>query len=254
MTWLTTRRQLLAAVAGFYALTGIAGAQEMARPVGVVELFTSQGCSSCPPADALLSELAERDDVISLAYHVDYWDYLGWRDALGSAANTARQKNYARSLQKASVYTPQMIVNGRTDMNGADRSRITASLDSMAGTPDGLQVDLSLQDRGDTILVEVGAFRGDAGNELLDAHLVFVDFAPRATVEIRAGENRGRTIEYRNAVNQIQTIGMWDGTAKSFEMPKSELVKKGNGCALLLQRVDREGRPGAILGAVAITP
>ncbi|WP_295813870.1 DUF1223 domain-containing protein [uncultured Nitratireductor sp.] len=251
---LMTRSHLLAAALGIFALAGAAEARDATRPVGVVELFTSQGCSSCPPADAVLAELANRADVISLSYHVDYWDYLGWRDALGSAANTERQRKYAQSLQKASVYTPQAIVNGRRDMNGADRGKVMSILEDMAGTANGLQVALSMRDTGDSIVIDIGAPSEGLRGGPVNAHVVFVDFTPSATVEIRAGENRGRTIEYRNAVNQIQTVGMWDGTAKSIEMPKSELMRKGNGCAVLVQRVDDQGRPGAILGAIAMNP
>ncbi|WP_367717054.1 DUF1223 domain-containing protein [Nitratireductor sp. GISD-1A_MAKvit] len=217
---LTTHSQCLAVVLFLFAPWGSAGAQEATHPIGVVELFTSQGCSSCPPADAILSELAERDDIISLAYHVDYWDYLGWRDRLGSAENTARQKGYAHTLQNTTVYTPQVIVNGRHGMNGGDRDRIGAHLEHMAGTPEGLQVGVALEDRGDTLLIKVGSGPEHHSDEHLNAHLVFVDYAPRSMVEIRSGENRGRTVEYRNAVNRIRTIGMWDGRAKSFEMPK----------------------------------
>ncbi len=247
----------LAAALGLLAFTGPGSAESTSRPVdpiGVVELFTSQGCNSCPPADAVLGELAARDDVVALAYHVDYWDYLGWRDALASPANSERQRRYAGALQRASVYTPQAIVNGRRDMNGADRGKVTSTLEALAGTVDGLQVDISLKDMGDTIIVNVGSIPENLKGEPINAHLVFVDYTPQSTVDIRAGENRGRSIQYRNAVNRIQTIGMWDGAAKSFEMPKAELVQKGNGCALLLQRVDKDGRPGAILGAFAMNP
>lgn len=251
---LWTPGHILALALGFLALIGPAGAENTVRPIGVVELFTSQGCNSCPPADAVLDELASREDVVALAYHVDYWDYLGWRDALAHPANSERQRKYAGTLQKSSVYTPQAIVNGRQDMNGANRTKVVSTLEALAGTAAGLQVDLSLENRGDSIIVSVGALPEGLDGEDLSAHLVFVDYTPRTTVEIRAGENRGRTIEYRNAVNRIQTIGMWDGAAKNFEMPRSELIQKGNGCALLLQRVDENGLPGAILGAIALNP
>ncbi|WP_404934163.1 DUF1223 domain-containing protein [Nitratireductor sp. L15S-10] len=239
---------------GLLAAIGPAEAENTGRPIGVVELFTSQGCNSCPPADAVLDELASRKDVVALAYHVDYWDYLGWRDALARPANSERQRKYAGTLQKSSVYTPQAIVNGHRDMNGANRAEVMSTLEALAGTAAGLQVDLSLEDTGDSIIVSVGSLPEGLEDKDISAHLVFVDYTPKSTVEIRAGENRGRTIQYRNAVNRIQTIGMWDGTARKFEMPRSELIQKGNGCALLLQRVDGSGLPGAILGAIALDP
>ncbi|MFC5586788.1 DUF1223 domain-containing protein [Nitratireductor kimnyeongensis] len=245
---------ILASALGLLAPMGPAEAENTGRPIGVVELFTSQGCNSCPPADAIFDELASRKDVIALAYHIDYWDYLGWRDALARPANSERQRKYAGALQKSSVYTPQAIINGRRDMNGANRAKVVSTLEALAGTAAGLQVELSLEDRGDSIIVSVGSLPEGLDGQDISAHLVFVDYIPQSNVEIRGGENRGRTIHYRNAVNRIQTIGMWDGTAKKFEMPRSELIQEGNGCALLLQSVDDSGLPGAILGAIALDP
>ena len=100
----------------------------VAEPLGVVELFTSQGCNSCPPADAVLAKLAKRGDVVALGYHIDYWDYLGWRDTLASPAFTARQNAYRKTLGTTDVYTPQAVLNGRMDINGADGKRIIADL------------------------------------------------------------------------------------------------------------------------------
>ncbi|WP_048647310.1 DUF1223 domain-containing protein [Nitratireductor soli] len=224
------------------------------RPLGVVELFTSQGCNSCPPADAVLAELAQSRHIVALAYHVDYWDYLGWHDVLGSAENTARQRAYAKTLDKMSVYTPQAIVNGQRDMNGARRDRIQSALDDMAHTARGLRADVSIEDKGDSIVIVAGGLTDKGDREPVNAHVVIVDFTPKQSVAIRAGENRGQTLDYWNTVNGMQTIGMWSGTPKSFELPKNELMKKGNGCAVLLQVVDKSGRPGPILGAALLAP
>lgn len=251
MTFQARRLWPAAMVLAACLATGMAQAQDAQRPLGVVELFTSQGCSSCPPADALLSELAQKANVIALAYHVDYWDYLGWKDALGSAENTERQRAYAKSLENASVYTPQAIVNGRRDMNGARRDSVLSAMNGMAETVDGLSVDLSIRDTGDSIVIDAGSLEGGGA---VNAHVLLVDFAPRQTVAIRSGENRGRTLDYWNAVNRIHTVGMWNGAAKSYELPKNELVKEGNGCAVLLQVVDKKGRPGPILGAAKMQP
>src|SRR5690606_29247620 len=119
----------LAAVAAALVLAGgPVRADEIRRPLGVVELFTSQGCSSCPPADEALVELAARGDVIALSFHVDYWDYLGWRDTLASPANTQRQQGYARAFGAQSVYTPQAVINGRTHTSGAKKAEIEQTL------------------------------------------------------------------------------------------------------------------------------
>lgn len=258
-TWKTARRRIPIGAAALFALALCLPPAALAdgkasRPLGVVELFTSQGCNSCPPADAVLADLAQSTDVVALAYHVDYWDYLGWRDALGSAENTARQRAYAQTLDNVSIYTPQAIVNGQRDMNGARRDRVQSALDDMAQTARGLRADVSIEDRGDSIVIVAGGLADNGGDEPVNAHVVLVDFTPKQSVAIRAGENRGQTLDYWNIVNGMQTIGMWSGTPKSFELPKSELMKKGNGCAVLLQVVDKSGRPGPILGAALLAP
>ncbi|UUP17405.1 DUF1223 domain-containing protein [Nitratireductor thuwali] len=219
-------------------LAPMAGAA--AEKVRVVELFTSQGCSSCPPADAFLAELAERDDLVALAYHVDYWDYLGWRDRLGSPENSARQRGYAQKFD-SSVYTPQMVINGRTHVVGSKRPAVLTALESETSEA----VDVTITEDGNSLAIDIGSAVGDAK----DAHVVLVYYEPRKRVTIGAGENSGRTIEYRNIVTEYRTIGMWHGKATRLEMPMSEIAKWGSNCAVLLQSVDKAGRPGPILGA-----
>jgi hypothetical protein len=229
------------------ALTGIAPAGEAARPVGVVELFTSQGCSSCPPADALLAELAARDDFVALAYHVDYWDYLGWRDTLGSPENTARQHGYGKSFGIRSVYTPQAVINGRIHVNGSSKAKLWDAVKELNESGEGLGVGLTVTRAGESVVIEAEAATGD----VTAAHLVVVYFEPAQPVLIERGENAGRTVTYWNAVSDVQTAGMWHGKAARFELPASEVSKKG-GCAVLLQSVSKDGLPGPILGAAII--
>ena len=220
------------------------------RPIGVVELFTSQGCSSCPPADVLLSNLARQGDIVALSYHVDYWDYLGWRDTLASPDNTARQQEYSRSFKNRSVYTPQAIVNGREQMNGAKRYKVAGAIRRMAGSSKGMSVDVNVTYEGDTVVIETGEAKGRAN----DAQVVLVYFNPATQVEIQRGENKGRTFTYLNAVTRFHTAGMWRGQKTRFEIPKSEIAKKGGGgCAVLLQEMRSDGLPGPILGAAVIT-
>ncbi|MBA3447954.1 MAG: thioredoxin family protein [Pseudaminobacter sp.] len=226
---------------------GAALAGDAARPVGVVELFTSQGCSSCPPADALFGEMAAKGDVVALAYHVDYWDYLGWRDTLGSAENTARQHGYGKSFGIRSVYTPQAVINGRTHVNGAVRSEVSGALEGMEGSAEGLTVGVTVTRSGESVMIDAGAATG----KMKDAHVVLVYFEPAQPVVIERGENTGSTVTYWNAVSDIQTAGMWHGQPKRFELPASEIAKKG-GCAVLLQSVGKDGLPGPILGAAVI--
>lgn len=218
------------------------------KPVGVVELFTSQGCSSCPPADSVLGDLAKRPDVIALGYHVDYWDYLGWKDTFGSRAFTDRQYAYAASFGSRSVYTPQAIVNGRADFNGGDGSSINSALRAMSRKGAGMTADVSVRREQNSVFVNVN---GQSGGK--EVHVVVVSYAKAQPVRIERGENTGRSIVYANPVTRIDTIGMWHGGEQRFELPETEMMKYASGgCAVLLQAVTSSGKPSAIIGAALI--
>ncbi|MCZ8544093.1 thioredoxin family protein [Mesorhizobium qingshengii] len=217
------------------------------KPLGVVELFTSQGCNSCPPADALFAELAAKEDIVALAYHVDYWDYLGWQDTLSRKENTERQYDYMRAFGSRSVYTPQAVINGRVHVNGASRGEVDGALARLAKTGEGMRVAIKVSRTSDRVMIDAG----DAGAGPSDAHVVIVYFDPPQTIKIGQGENTGRKMTYWNAVTGIQTAGMWHGKAQRYELPMSEISKKG-GCAVLLQSVGKDGLPGPILGAAFI--
>lgn len=214
-----------------------------AAPV-VVELFTSQGCVYCPPADALLQELAARPDVLPLALHVDYWDYIGWADAFAKPAFTHRQKAYARKAGRGMVYTPQMIIDGRIEVAGhkpgevrsaialrherAARVRITVT----ARAEGGLQARLSPEDA-----------KGAGA-----AQVVLVRFRPLAEVHIKRGENAGKTMRYANIVTRWEVIGQWDGTGTAvFPIPPAEEDPAQPGAVL----VQAEGL-GPILSAARL--
>ena len=239
----------LAAAALIVAFSQGALAQEAARPKAVVELFTSQGCNSCPPADELLGELAKRGDVVALAYHVDYWDYLGWRDTLASPENTARQQEYARAFGARSVYTPQAVINGRKHVNGAKRGKVEDAIEAMASADKGMVVDVDISYEDGALVIETGP----ASDPTRQAQVVLVYFNPATKVEIERGENQGRAFTYRHAVSGFHTAGMWHGKAARFELPLSEIAKKGlGGCAVLVQEMINGGLPGPILGAAII--
>lgn len=182
---------------------GAAAAQENISPV-VVELFTSQGCISCPAADAVLAELGQRDDVIALALHVDYWDYIGWRDSFGDAGFTKRQKGYARASGRRSIYTPQMIVGGTTDVVGSRPMKVMDAVQHALEAP--ALVSLTLSRDGDTLLIRAKPLG------LLPATTVhLVRYTPKATVDITAGENEGRTVSYTHIAHGWQVLGQWNG-------------------------------------------
>lgn len=184
-----------------------AQAQEPANSPVVLELFTSQGCSSCPPADALLGELAKQDGVVALALHVDYWDYLGWKDSFGSPAHTSRQRAYAKAAHSRSIFTPEMVVQGAIRLKGHDAKRISAQIARLRERPP--LVDLDISREAETLVIRIAAAAEIDGPA--DVHVV--RFIPSETVEIDAGENAGRRIDYANIVTEWQTIARWDGDA-----------------------------------------
>ncbi len=237
----------LALAAAALALIHSAAAEAADRPLGVVELFTSQGCSSCPPADANLALLAQRPDVVALAYHVDYWDYLGWSDTLASPENTQRQRDYATALGQRTVYTPQAVINGRTHVNGADREAIERRLETSAS--EAMMVDVSIAQGADSVVIEAGSHAAYEGK----ASLVLVYFEHMQAVDISRGENAGKRILYWNPVTGIQAAGMWHGKAMRLEIPSSEMKRRGaGGCAVLLQGFRKDGAPGPIIGAAVL--
>lgn len=223
------------------------GQSALAGPKAVVELFTSQGCSSCPPADAFLAELAEREDVVALSLHVDYWDYLGWKDSFGRLEHTERQYAYAKVRGDGKVFTPQMVVNGQEGLVGSNREALEEAL-----THADLPLDVSISRNGGALDIVV-----DPGEEALAYHLPDVTvrlivFDPAATVAIARGENAGKTATYRNVVRSMRPIGMWKGERLEISLPADEmLLHEDYGCAVLVQEDRRDG-PGRILGAARL--
>lgn len=211
-------------IAAFWiAFTGMAHAQS--SPV-VVELFTSQGCSSCPPADALMHKLATREDVIALSMHVDYWDYIGWKDEFGRAENTARQKAYAAQAGRRSIYTPQMIINGEDSVVGTHPMDVSDLVAKHRAAQHS--VALKLARSGASVQIAASATRAGA------YEVTLVRFAPKKTTAIKRGENAGKTLNYVNVVSDFKVIGTWDGkgplsmTASAGEGPLAVLIQHKN--------------------------
>jgi hypothetical protein len=209
-----------------------------------VELFTSQGCSSCPPADQLLGELAGRPDVIALSLPVDYWDYLGWKDTLAQAAFTARQRAYASGRGDKQVYTPQVIINGAKPIVGSDRARIETVIDkqSHAGA---LPISVRITEANGAAAVEVGP----ASRETPAAEVWLLPVIKAREVAIGRGENKGRTITYVNVARNMVKLGDWSGRPARFDVPLT-IARSGDAEAyVVLLQVSDDARPGAILGA-----
>jgi len=200
----------------------------------VVELFTSQGCSSCPPADAIMGKLKLRDDVIALTFPVDYWDYLGWKDTLASPAFSKRQRNYAKARGDRQVYTPQMVMNGRIHVVGNRESSVESGIKTVARDE---AIKLTMTADGDAIRVTATVDDTSASASSGKATLWLVLFKGEETVKIGRGENRGTTITYNNVVRQMTPIGMWEGKPITITLPKTQFVAAGyDGCAVILQR------------------
>jgi hypothetical protein len=207
----------------------------------VIELYTSQGCSSCPPADELLTELAKRDDVVALSLHVDYWDYLGWRDVFARHEFTERQKAYRDVAKERSIYTPQMVVHGEGRVVGSRRADVMDALDRAAKRPDLAEVELGRNDgRLWADIRPTGAFDGTAV-----VWMVGYESMP-APVKVLRGENRGRTIIHRNVARSWMKIGeITDASAARLSTP---IPEGATGVAVIVQH----GGVGPVLGAAKL--
>jgi hypothetical protein len=222
-----------AAIMGLVFSTIVAAIAYAEEPPVVVELFTSQGCSSCPPADAFLTDLArDRRDVLPLAFHVTYWDYLGWKDPYSLDAATARQRDYARHLGEDGVYTPQMVVDGTTGFVGSNRAEGLRAIAAAARKP----VPVSVSRDAAGLLVTVGAGTGQA-------RVLLAGFDLSHQTPVGRGENGGRTLLESNVVRSLTSIGLWNGAVVTIH----QAPPAGEGFAVLLQAED-----GRIIGTARL--
>lgn len=224
-------------------------AAEIKQPTGVVELFTSQGCYSCPPADELVGKFAKTNEVLALSWHVNYWDYLGWKDSFASDANTRRQYDYAKSLQERQVYTPQAVINGREHVVGSDEAKLNGTLKSLERDGKGMIVPINASVDGKSIRINI-----DHSKEADEATLLMIFFNKAHEVKIKRGENGGKTLTYHNVVHDSQTLGMVKQNGLQLDFSIMQMKKRGfDGTALILQKMDENGNPSAIIGATVIT-
>jgi hypothetical protein len=215
--------------------------EAMKTPV-VIELFTSQGCDTCPPADAVLAQIADRKDVIALSLPVTYWDMLGWKDTLASDANTRRQKAYAEAMGQGGVYTPQMIVDGTSVLVGNRAQPVEAAIAAHQTATGAVRV--SLQTTPSELHITVGAAPSQG-----DATIWLFHIMSKAVVKVGAGENNGHMLTYRNVVRSVKSIGVWKGQALSLSLPRADpAVPQHDAVAVVVQ----QGGYGKVLGAAMI--
>lgn len=212
------------------------------KPLVVVELFTSQGCSSCPPADAMIDELAELDDVLPLALHVDYWDYIGWADNFARPQNTDRQKAYARMAHSRSLYTPQIVIGGVTHVVGFKPMQVASVVQKQLEAPVAVTIKVESEANG-ALRISCLPRPGAALPKQINVDLVA--YLAKASIEIMHGENAGKTIDYANIVRSWERLGTWDGQGV-FE---AELRERPDGpVAIIVQAAG----PGAVLAALKL--
>lgn len=236
-----SRRNILQWAAGA-TLSAVAPSTGLARGGGkvVVELFTSQGCSSCPPADAFLQVLSKMKGVVALTYNVDYWNYLGWRDTLSLPEFSQRQYDYAKSRGDMDVYTPQMIVDGSSHYVGSNKAVVLKAIERALNAQSS-RIAMSMTASASDIKVEI-----ESGPQVKDATLWLMPVNPAIAVKIGKGENSGRDIVYTNVVRKLAPAGMWHGEAMKITLPWNGIMtEESKACVALLQ----QGKTGPILGS-----
>jgi hypothetical protein len=243
---------LIATAVGFVALPSAKADPRATEPRAVIELFTSQGCSSCPAADKLLSELQSNPSFIPLSLAIDYWDYLGWKDTLALPSHTARQRAYSQMRGDREIYTPQAVINGIAQAIGSDRSQITnavaqsydaASAQGHYTTPP-LSVPIKVTVADQRVSVTVPSRDQTAGSEVWLCPVV-----GHVSVDISRGENRGHTITYTNVVRRWIKLGTWNGKSETFTVPIDAIKFDGIDTVAVILQNGSSTQPGPIIGA-----
>ena len=221
-----------------------------ADPRAVVELFTSQGCSSCPPADQIIGELAKDPNVIALSMPIEYWDYLGWKDTLADSRFSARQKAYSQMRGDRDVYTPQVIVNGSANVIGSDRAGIESAILNTQKAVGVMSVPVTMTLSGKQINVSVAASKATTSGH---GEVWICSVSKAVPISIGRGENRGRQVTYYNVVRNILKVGDWNGSSGSWSVPLENVSRDGVDAAVVYVQDGNREKPGPMLGA-AYTP
>ena len=247
---LQTLKRLTTGLAAVMVMTGAAAllpdtANSGTQQKAVVELYTSQGCSSCPPADKLLGQLSKRDDIIALTFPVDYWDYLGWKDTLARPSYSARQRAYAGERGDGQIYTPQVVIDGAYHAVGSNSAAIERTVSKAKERFAKAHISLEMHVKGDTLVITAGA--APKGAHVKPATIWLALVKKSATVQIARGENRGRTLTYHQVVRDMTPVGQWTGEKVVVTLPKHHLQSRdADGCTVLLQ----EDKAGPVIAAV----
>jgi hypothetical protein len=218
-----------------------------AEPRAVVELFTSQGCSSCPPADKIIGELAKDPSVIALSMPIDYWDYLGWKDTLADARFSARQKAYSQMRGDREVYTPQVVVNGSAHVVGSDREGIEDAIGDTKKADGVMSVPVAMALAGKQIHVTVAA--SGKGPAAMHGEVWICAISKAVPIAIGRGENSGREVTYHNVVRNLLKVGDWNGSSGSWTVPLENISRDGVDAAVVYVQDGNRDRPGPMLGA-----
>jgi hypothetical protein len=218
-----------------------------ADPRAVVELFTSQGCSSCPPADKIIGELAKDPSIIALSMPIDYWDYLGWKDTLADARFSARQKAYSRARGDREVYTPQAVVNGEVHVIGSDRSSIESAIGATRKTEGVMSVPVTMTQAGKELNVSIAP--GAKGSFGMHGEVWICSISKSVPISISRGENSGRELTYYNVVRNLLKVGDWNGSPGSWTVPLESITRDGVDGAVVYVQDGTRDKPGPMLGA-----
>src|ERR1700743_2913961 len=232
---------------GLCAIVAVIRPAHAGDPRAVVELFTSQGCSSCPPADKLIGELAKDPSIIALSMPIDYWDYLGWKDTLADLRFSAPQKAYSHVRGDRDVYTPQVIVNGSAHVVGSDRAGIEGAIDETEKADGVMSVPVTMSVTGRQINVSVAASRG--GPAAMHGEVWICSISKAVPISIGRGENGGREITYHNVVRNLLKVGDWNGTPDSWSVPLENISREGVDAAAVYVQDGNRDKPGPMLGA-----
>ncbi len=222
-------------------------------PKAVVELFTSQGCASCPPADALLGEIAKDPDVIAITLAVDYWDYIGWKDTLAKHGHSMRQRAYAEQRGDRMIYTPQMVIDGFVPAKGSDKAAVIKAMVRAKDVAQVLSVPVTLSRKGDELVVEVAALARHAESPAFVADIWVCPVIRTHEVAISRGENAGKTITYTNIVRGWVKLGPWKGEAATYSVPIARVTPDGEDTVVVMVQSGTQTAPGPILGAARLS-